>query len=132
MDGVPRFIGEVSAVSRVEQIRVEGAYRHVSREPGLEIPPTDPRSFIGRIASDVGCTDPTEREARRLARIAVENGVHSGKYPVGIAAEALYAATKQCDGSLRQADIAHATTMSEMTIRNRYLEILAAADTVSS
>ena len=129
IDGVPRSIGEVSAVSRVEQIRVERAYRQVSRELGLKIAPTDPRSFIGRIASDVGCTDATEREARRLAGKAVENGVHSGKHPVGIAAGALYAAAKQRDESLRQADIAHATDVSEMTIRNRYPEILAAADT---
>ncbi|TKX84436.1 transcription initiation factor IIB 3, partial [Halorubrum sp. SS5] len=35
----------------------------------------------------------------------------------------------QCDESLRQADIAHATDVSEMTIRNRYPEILAATDT---
>jgi transcription initiation factor TFIIB len=129
LDSVPRSIGEVSTVSRVEQIRVERAYRHVSRELELEIPPTDPRSFIGRIASDVGCTDATEREARRLAGTAVENGVHSGKHPVGIAAGALYAAAKRCDDSLRQVDIAHATDVSEMTIRNRYPEILAAADT---
>jgi len=129
IDGVPRSIGEVSAVSRVEQIRVERAYRQISRELGLEIAPTDPRSFIGRIASDVGCTDTTEQEARRLAGIAVENGVHSGKHPVGIAAGSLYAAAKRCDESLRQADIAHATDVSEMTIRNRYPEILAAADT---
>ena len=129
MDGVPRSTNEVSAVSRVEQIRVERAYRYVSRELELEIAPTDPRSFIGRIASDVGCTDATEREARRLAGTAVENGVHSGKHPVGIAAGALYAAAKQRDESLRQADIAHATDVSEMTIRNRYPEILAAADT---
>ena len=129
MDGVPRSTDEVSVVSRVEQIRVERAYRHVSRELGLEIAPTDPRSFIGRIASDVECTDATEREARRLAGIAVENGVHSGKHPVGIAAGALYAAAKRCDESLRQTDIADATDVSEMTIRNRYPEILAATET---
>jgi len=126
-------LGEIdrmaSAVSRVEQIRVERAYRHVSRELGLEIAPTDPRSFIGRIASDVECTDATEREARHLAGAAVENGVHSGKHPVGIAAGALYAAAKRCEESLRQADIARAADVSEMTIRNRYPEILAATDT---
>ena len=128
MDSAPRSIDEVSTVSRVEQIRVERAYRHVSRELGLEIAPTDPRSFIGRIASDVECTDATEREARRLAGTAVENGVHSGKHPMGIAAGALYAAAKRCDESLRQADIAQVADVSEMTIRNRYPEVLAAAE----
>lgn len=127
VDSAPRSIGEVSTVSRVEQIRVERAYRHVSRELGLEIAPTDPRSFIGRIASDVGCTDATEREARRLASEAIEKGVHSGKHPVGIAAGALYAAAKRCDEPLRQADIARVAGVSEMTIRNRYPEVLVAA-----
>ncbi|WP_228840973.1 hypothetical protein [Halorubrum sp. AJ67] len=46
MDDAPRSIDEVSTVSRVEQIRVERAYRHVSRELGLEIVPIDPRSFM--------------------------------------------------------------------------------------
>ena len=128
MDGIPRSIDEVSTVSRVEQIRIERAYRHVSRELGLEIAPTDPRSFIGRIASDVECTDATEREARQLAETAVENGVHSGKHPMGIAAGALYAAAKRCGESLRQADIARVADVSEMTIRNRYPEVLAAVD----
>jgi len=127
MDNVPRSIDEVSTVGRVEQIRVERAYRHISRELGLKIPPTDPRAFIGRIASDVECTDATEREARRLASEAIEKGVHSGKHPVGIAAGALYAAAKRCDESLRQADIARVAGVSEMTVRNRYPEVLVAA-----
>ena len=129
IDGTPRSLDEVSTVSRVEQIRVERAYRQLSRELELEIAPTDPRSFIGRIASDVECTDATEREARRLAGAAVENGVHSGKHPVGIAAGVLYAAAKRCGESLRQADIARSADVSEMTIRNRYPEILSAAGT---
>ena len=128
MDGIPRSIDEVSTVSRVEQIRIERAYRHVSRELGLEIAPTDPRSFIGRIASDVECTDATEREARQLAEAAIENGVHSGKHPMGIAAGALYAAAKRSGESLRQADIARAANVSEVTIRNRYPEVLTAAN----
>ena len=128
MEDSPRSIDEVSTVSRVEQLRVERAYRHVSRELGLEIAPTDPRAFIGRIASELDCTDATEREARRLAGTAVERGVHSGKHPVSVAAGALYAAATLCDESLRQADIARVADVSEMTIRNRYPEILAAAD----
>jgi len=47
---------------------------------------------------------------------------------MGIAAGALYAAAKRCDESLRQADIAQVADVSEMTIRNRYPEVLAAAE----
>jgi len=46
---------------------------------------------------------------------------------VGIAAGALYAAAKRCDEALRQADIARTVDVSEVTIWNRYPEVLAAA-----
>ena len=46
---------------------------------------------------------------------------------MGIAAGALYAAAKRCDEALRQADIARTVDVSEVTIWNRYPEVLAAA-----
>jgi len=128
IDGVPRSVGEVSTVSRVEQLRVERAYRYIARELELEIAPTDPRAFLGRIASGVECQEATENRARRLIEKAIDEGTHSGKHPMSVAAGALYAAAKLFDEPLHQADIARAADVSTMTIRNRYPEILAAAE----
>ena len=128
IDGVPRSVGEVSTVSRVEQLRVERAYRYIARELELEIAPTDPRAFLGRIASGVECQEATENRARQLIEKAIDEGTHSGKHPMSVAAGALYAAAKLCDEPLRQADIARAADVSAMTIRNRYPEMLAAAE----
>lgn len=128
MNGIPRSINEIATVSRVKQLRVERAYRHISRELGLKISPTDPSAFIGRLASDVDCKPATEQRARQLVKAARKEGVHSGKHPVGIAAGALYAAARLCDEQIRQVDISRAADVSEVTIRNRYPEILAAAD----
>lgn len=128
MDGIPRSINEIATVSRVKQLRVERAYRHVSRELELEISPTDPSAFIGRLASKVDCQPATEQRARQLIKTATEEGVHSGKHPVGIAAGALYAAVKLSDEEIRQVDISRAADVSKMTIRNRYPEILAVAE----
>lgn len=126
--GAPRSLGEVTVVSRVEQLRTERAYRQLSRELDLAIPPTNPAAFLGRIASAVDCEAETERRARALIDATVDEGVHSGKHPVGIAASALYAASRLCDDSIRQEDIAAAADISEVTIRNRYPEILAVVD----
>lgn len=128
LDGVARSLNEVAVVSRVERLRIERAYRQLARELDLKIPPTDPREYLARFASELGCRDETERRARQLVDSATDEGVHSGKHPVGIAAGALYAAGRLCGEELRQADVAAVADVSEVTIRNRYPEVLDAAD----
>jgi transcription initiation factor TFIIB len=128
LDGVARTIDEVAAVSRVGELEIKRTYRHVVRELSIQIPPTHPSEYVGRFASDLGCTDETERRARELIETATEQGVHSGKHPVGIAASALYAAGRLCNDRFTQAEVSAVSEISEVTIRNRYREILDAAE----
>jgi transcription initiation factor TFIIB len=128
LDGVARSIDEIASVSRVDELEIKRAYRYITRELGLEIPPTNPIEYVGRFASDVDCSDETERHARELIDVATEQGVHSGKHPVGIAASALYAAGRLCNENLTQAEVSQAAGVSEVTIRNRYREILEATE----
>ncbi|GAB6861763.1 transcription initiation factor IIB family protein [Haloplanus litoreus] len=128
LDGVARTIDEIAAVSRVEALEVKRAYRYVVSELGLQVPPTDPIEYVGRIASDLGCSDGTERRARRLIETATEHGVHSGKHPAGIAASAIYAAGTLRDAEITQDEVSEAADISKVTIRNRYREILEASE----
>ncbi|MEF8843665.1 MAG: TFIIB-type zinc ribbon-containing protein [Haloarculaceae archaeon] len=128
LDGVARTIDEVAAVSRVDELEIERTYRHIVRELSIQIPPTHPSEYVGRFASDLGCTDETERRARELIATATEQGVHSGKHPVGIAASALYAAGRLCNDQFTQAEVSAVSAISKVTIRNRYREVLEAAD----
>jgi transcription initiation factor TFIIB len=132
LENAPRTLDEVAAVSRVDRLEIERAYRYLADELGLEMTPTDPEAYIARFASQLGCPDETERQSRELIRAAVEAGVHSGRNPVGIAAAALYAAAKLTRQDVIQDDIAEIANVSKVTIRNRYPEILEAADEVSS
>lgn len=132
IDGVARSIDELATVSRVPALEIKRTYRYVIRELELQIPPTNPIEYIGRFASAVGCNAETERRARALIHQATEKGVHSGKHPVGIAASALYAAGQLCNDRLTQSEISDAADVSEVTIRNRYREILQAAEEVTS
>ncbi|MFB6157690.1 MAG: transcription initiation factor IIB family protein [Haloferacaceae archaeon] len=128
LDGVARSIEEVAEVSRVDDIEIKRAYRYLSRELDLEIPPTNPVEYVSRFASQLGCSDAVERRARDLIEVATEEGVHSGKHPAGIAASALYAAARLLDEGTTQADVSEVANVSKVTIRNRYQEILEAAE----
>ncbi|MFP9062381.1 transcription initiation factor IIB [Natrialbaceae archaeon A-chndr2] len=124
LEGIPRPIDEVAAVSRVDDLKIKRAYRYLSRELELEIPPTSPLEYLTRLGSEISCTTETERRAKELLENAIEHGVHSGKDPVGVAASALYAAGRLTNDHVTQSVVSEAANVSEVTIRSRYREIL--------
>ena len=132
MAGVPRSIDEVSRVSRVDEETFQRAYRYIVKELKLEVQPADPTEYLPRYASDLDLPDETERRARELLETAKEQGIHSGKSPVGLAAAALYAAGVLTNTDLTQKQVSEVTDISEVTIRNRYQELLEAASDARS
>ncbi|MFC4358696.1 transcription initiation factor IIB family protein [Halobium salinum] len=128
--GTPRSLDEISAVSRVEKDEIARTYRYIVRELKLEIQPADPESYVPRFASDLGLSDEAERRARQLLKNAKEQGVHSGKSPVGLAAAAVYAASLLTNEKVTQSEVSDVANISEVTIRNRYHELLEAEEAV--
>jgi transcription initiation factor TFIIB len=124
--GVPRTLDEFDAVSRVDQLEVQRAYRYVVRELGLGVQPADPEQYVERFASDLSLSDEARRKARKLLEKAKAEGMHSGKSPVGLTAAALYAAPRMLGEDITQAQVGEVTDVSEVTIRNRYQELLSA------
>jgi transcription initiation factor TFIIB len=124
--GTPRSLDEIAAVSRVEKMELTRTYRYVVRELKLEIKPADPEQYVPRFASDLGLSDEAERRARELLGTARETGIHSGKSPVGLAAAAVYAASLLTNEKVTQSEVGAVANVSEVTIRNRYKELLEA------
>ena len=124
--GVPRSLDEITDVSRVEKSEIARTYRYVVRELGLEVQPADPESYVPRFVSSLELSDESERRARELLQNAKEKGVHSGKSPVGLAAAAVYAAALLTNEKTTQAAVSDVADISEVTIRNRYHELLEA------
>jgi transcription initiation factor TFIIB len=124
--GSPRSLSEFSTVSRVDKLRIQRAYRYLSRELGLGIAPTKPSAYVRRFTSEIGLSQETQTVAIDLLETAAEQGVHSGKSPVGLAAAALYAASHLTNESVTQETVSEATQVSKVTIRNRYQELLEA------
>ncbi len=126
--GTPRSLDEIAAVSRVEKAEIARTYRYVIRELSLEIKPADPESYVPRFASGLELSEETERRARSLLRNAKEKGLHSGKSPVGLAAASVYAAALLTNEKVTQNDVSEVASISEVTIRNRYHELLEAEE----
>ncbi len=126
--GVPRSLDEITEVSRVDKSEVARTYRYVVRELKLEVKPADPESYVPRFASGLELSDEAEHRARELLRNAKEQGVHSGKSPVGLAAAAVYAAALLTNEKTTQAEVSEVADISEVTIRNRYHELLEAEE----
>jgi transcription initiation factor TFIIB len=124
--GTPRSLDEIAAVSRVDKMELTRTYRYVVRELKLEIKPADPEQYVPRFASDLGLSDEAERRARELLSTAREAGIHSGKSPVGLAAAAVYAAALLTNEKVTQSEVGAVANVSEVTIRNRYKELLEA------
>ncbi len=127
--GTPRSLDEIVAVSRIERMELTRTYRYVVRELDLEVQPADPESYVPRFASDLELSDEAEHRARELLSNAKQAGIHSGKSPVGLAAAAVYAAALLTNEKVTQAEGSEVANISEVTIRNRYKELLQSDDT---
>ncbi len=125
---VPRSVDEVAAVSRVDKVEFKRAYRYLGRELGLEIQPPNSEDYIAKYASALDVSDELETRAHELLQSAKAANVHSGKSPVGLAGAALYAAGLLTDEKMTQSEVSEVTDVSEVTIRNRYQELLETAD----
>jgi transcription initiation factor TFIIB len=126
--GTPRSLDELALVSRVDKMELTRTYRYIIRELGLEIQPADPVQYVPRFASELGVSDEAERRARELLENARASGLHSGKSPVGLAAAAVYAASLLTNEKVTQNAVGEVANVSEVTIRNRYKELLEASD----
>ncbi|MFW6265561.1 MAG: transcription initiation factor IIB [Halanaeroarchaeum sp.] len=122
--GAPRSLDEVATVARVDRDEIARTYRYVARELSLEVEPADPSQYVPRFASALDVSEAVEREAKRLLSTARETGQTSGKSPVGLAAAAVYAGAILADERVTQSEVSEVSNVSEVTIRNRYHELL--------
>ena len=119
---VPRDLREFEiAYPRVRRGAVAQIYKLLVWSLGIKVPAQDPSIFVRKIASKLGLSQKTVQEAWRILEEARGKGLVTGKDPVGMAAAALYIA---CDGlEVTKKDLARASGVTEITIRNRSKEL---------
>jgi transcription initiation factor TFIIB len=122
--GTPRTLEEISEASGVERREIGRTYRYISRELKIRILPAPPQDYVPRFASMLGLSDKVQAKAIRFLKDAKKNEVTSGKGPTGVAAAALYIAAVLEGEKRTQREIADAIGVTEVTIRNRFKELI--------
>jgi len=116
----PRTLREVADASFVRKKDIARCYRLLLRELEMQMPISEPISYVSKIGSKVGITEKTQRHAIDLLQEATRRKIVAGKDPMGLAAAALYIACVLEDERKTQKEIAEAAGVTEVTVRNRY------------
>ena len=121
---VPRTLDELSGASGIEKKEIGRTYRFIARELGISILPSNPIDYIARFSSSLKLNPETQSKAVEILDVAQKRELTSGKGPTGIAAAALYVATLMNGEKRTQREVADVAGVTEVTIRNRYKELL--------
>ena len=121
---VPRTLDELSEASGIEKKEIGRTYRFVTRELGINILPSNPADYIARFASSLKLQPDTQSTAVEILEEAQHAELTSGRGPTGIAAAALYVAALIHGERRTQREVADVAGVTEVTIRNRYKELL--------
>jgi transcription initiation factor TFIIB len=121
---VPRTLDELSEASGIEKKEIGRTYRFVTRELGIKIMPSNPADYIARFASSLKLDSETQTRAVEILEKAQKAELTSGRGPTGIAAAALYVAALINGKKRTQREVADVAGVTEVTIRNRYKELL--------
>ncbi len=123
-DGAPRTLDEVSKASGITKRDIGKTYRYVARKLDIRILPAKPQDYVPRFASLLDLDEIVQVRAVHILDRAMEKNVISGKGPIGVAAAALYIAAVLEGRKKTQREVADAIGVTEVTIRNRYKEII--------
>jgi len=121
---IPRTLDEIANASDVERKEIGRTYRFITRKLTLTVTPSNPNDYIARFSSVLHLSPKTQNEALKILKKAETSELTSGRGPAGIAAAALYVAAVLNSEKKTQREVADVAGITEVTIRNRYKELL--------
>ncbi len=121
---IPRTLDEISNASDVERKEIGRTYRFIIRKLNIKVTPSSPKDYISRFSSILNLSPKTQNDAIKILKKAEISELTSGRGPAGIAAAALYVAALLNDEKKTQREVADVAGITEVTIRNRYKELL--------
>ncbi len=121
---VPRTLDELSEASGIEKKEIGRTYRFVTRELQITILPSNPADYIARFSSALKLSPETQSKSVEILEKSQKAELTSGRGPTGIAAAALYVAALIHGEKRTQREVADVAGVTEVTIRNRYKELL--------
>lgn len=121
---IPRQLDEIAVEAKVSRRDLGAAVRRVLRYVKMHVPLPSAIDYLPRIVSDLKLKGDTVRTTISIIKRAQKQGITSGKAPGGIAGAAIYIASILEGDQRTQSEIAKTASVTEVTIRNRYKQIV--------
>ncbi|MFX0107323.1 MAG: transcription initiation factor IIB [Candidatus Hodarchaeota archaeon] len=121
---IPRRLDEIVAEGKTNRKQIGYAVRMVISRVDINVPIPSAKDLLPRLSSDLEVEGRTMRKASEIIKRAKDSGITIGKDPGGIAGAALYIAGILEEDRRTQRAIAKASRVTEVTIRNRYKELV--------
>ena len=121
--GVPRTLAEIASLSNTSYKDLSRVYRLIVLNLDLKVPMVDPVKCVAKIANKIGVSEKTKRNAINYMHNVITRGIAAGKDPMGLAGAVLYLSCIQNDEHRTQLDVAAASGVTEVTLRNRCKEL---------
>jgi transcription initiation factor TFIIB len=122
--GLARTLQEVAKASYVNKKEMGRSYRFLLKELDYSILPIKPGQYVTKLSHQLTYEGKVEEITHKILAVAKEIKLTSGRGPTGIAAAAGYIASVLTGERKTQREIAEIYQVSEVTIRNRYKELV--------
>ncbi len=121
----PRSLEEIARHSRVNRKKIGQHYRLLVEKLQIRMPISDPANYVPRFITELGLPGIVQQKVIEILELAKTNrALITGRDPRGLAAAAIYIASILTDHRVTQRDIAMAAGVTEVTVRNRYKELV--------
>ncbi|RLF23384.1 MAG: transcription initiation factor IIB [Thermoprotei archaeon] len=124
---IPRTLDEIAHAARATKKEVGRSYRSLAKTilPKISrVPPAKPTDYVPRLVNQLRLPGEVQTKAIEIIEAASKLGLTSGRGPVGLAAAAIYLACTLLNYKKTQREIAQVAGVTEVTVRNRYKELV--------
>ena len=121
---VIRTLDDIAEKTEYSKKEIARIYRFIHNSIEADIPLFSHRNYISKFVSQLGLRGETEKVALELLSRASEQQLTIGRSPRGITASCIYIACQVTSEKRNQSEVAKVAQVTEVTIRNRYKEIL--------
>lgn len=125
---VIRSLEDVAKAATITRKEAARNYRYLYQQLRPEVPRVNRDQLITKYVSALKVSGVTEQLCRKIMVQAKEKRLTMGRAPEGITAAALYIACRLSEEHRTQGDLSKTAQITEVTIRNRYKELVKELD----
>lgn len=121
----PRSLEEIADHSRVSKKKIGANYRQLAMKLHLKMPIPGPEKYVTRYITELQLPPEVQQKTMEVLALARQDRrLITGRDPRGLAAAAIYIASILVDHRITQRAIARIAGVTEVTVRNRYKELV--------